>query len=400
LGDALGMLEAEALFEGEERPVFIRVAGIEDSTYIDLCDPDWRAIQVTKSGWEVVNEYPVYFRRVAGGAALPLPTRKGGLEELRRFVNLGSDDDYRLLVGWLLTSLRPPGQPYPLLILHGEQGSAKSTLARIARALVDPNEAPLRREPREPRDLIVAARNGWVVAFDNVSRLSQELSDDLARLATGSGFGARTLYTDLEETIVHVARPAILNGIEDFVTRGDLLDRSVILNLRPVERYRDEQVFWGEFEEARPAILGALLDAVATALARLGETPAPNSRMADFARWVTAAEPALDCGEGDFMRTYRENRAGAVLLVLEASNIAGAVQTLAETGFEGTASELLRRLGDLVDDDVKRERSWPKQAHVLAGRLRRIAPALRRVGVSVEFSRDRRARRLTITKIT
>lgn len=396
--DALSVLDGIALFDGPEHRVHLRLAEHNDALWLDLGDAEWRAVRIVPGGWDVVSEPPVRFRRPRGMLGLPDPIPGGTLDGLREYCNV-TDDDWLLFQGYMIGALHPRG-PYPVLVVSGEQGSAKSTLARLARSLIDPNEAPLRREPREARDLIVAARNSWIVAFDNVSRLSQELSDDLARLATGAGFGARTLYTDLEETIVHVARPAIMNGIEDFVTRGDLLDRSLILSLQPVEHYRDELEFWAMFEEARPAMLGALLDAVATALTRHESTATPNVRMADFARWVCAAEPALDGQEGDFMRAYRANRAGAVQLVLEASIIAAPVLAIADSpGFEGTASMLLSKLGELVDEEVRRDRSWPKRPHVLGGQLKRIAPALRRVGVAVEWERDRTKRIVKIKRI-
>ena len=41
----------------------------------------------------------------------------------------------------------------PVIVLSGEQGSAKSTFSSILRALLDPNTAPLRALPREDRDL-------------------------------------------------------------------------------------------------------------------------------------------------------------------------------------------------------------------------------------------------------
>jgi len=36
--------------------------------------------------------------------------------------------------------------PYPVLCLAGEQGTGKSTLARLVRSLIDPASAPLRSE--------------------------------------------------------------------------------------------------------------------------------------------------------------------------------------------------------------------------------------------------------------
>ena len=125
-----------------------------------------------------------------------------------------------------------------IVVLSGEQGSAKSTFSAILRALLDPNTAPLRALPREDRDLFIAANNGHVLAFDNVSGLPAWISDTLCRLATGGGFAVRQLYTDQDEVLFDATRPVILNGIEDIVARPDLADRAVFLTLEPIPEER------------------------------------------------------------------------------------------------------------------------------------------------------------------
>ncbi len=211
--------------------------------YLDLADEQWRAVKITADGWEVVEKPPVRFRRPKAMLALPAPVQGGSVEALRRFVNV-TDGDWPLVVAWALACYRPVG-PYPVLSLYGEQGSAKSTTARALRALIDPNSATLRCEPKEPRDLAIAANNGWVVALDNLSYLPTWLSDALCRLSTGGGFATRTLYENDEETIFSAQRPVIITGIEEVATRGDLLDRSILVTLPTIsENHRlPESVF-------------------------------------------------------------------------------------------------------------------------------------------------------------
>ena len=143
-----------------------------------------------------------------------MPVRGGSLERLRegRYINVKDDASWRQLIGSLLATVSPAG-PYPVLLLTGEQGSAKSTAARVIRSLIDPSESPLRAEPREVRDLLIAARNGWVVALDNLSGMPSWLSDALCRLATGGGFATRALYTNEEEVILDAQRPTVVTGI-------------------------------------------------------------------------------------------------------------------------------------------------------------------------------------------
>jgi hypothetical protein len=155
---------------------------------------------------------------------LPTPVRGGSIEALASFINLPTRSDFVLVVAWLLAALRHGG-PYPLLAVSGEQGSAKTVLSKILRALIDPNAAPVRTAPREERDLFIGAGNGHLLAFDNLSDLPAWGSDALCRLASGGSFAVRRLYTDQDEVLFQAARPIVLNGIEDVITRPDLADR-------------------------------------------------------------------------------------------------------------------------------------------------------------------------------
>jgi len=401
LQDALGVLEGQAQFNGLEYPVYTRLADHDAAIYLDLGNAEWQAIEVTPTSWRVVAIPPVKFRRSRGMLSLPCPVSGGTLAELRPFVNV-TGPGWVLLVSWLIAALRPVG-PYPILALHGEQGSAKSTTSRVLRALIDPNAASLRADPRDGRDLMIAATNGWVVALDNLSHLAPWLSDALCRLATGGGFATRELYTDAEEAIFDAQRPIILNGIQELATRGDLLDRSIFEYLPsiPDENRRTEGEFWSDFEEARPRILGALLDAVSYALAHIDEVHLERlPRMADFAKWATAAEPALGLEPGEFMAAYSVNRKSANDLILEGSPVAPPLRALADKEhWEGTAAELLSKLEKLVDESTRKLRAWPKTPLTLSNSLRRLAPNLRAGGMVVEFSTPHGKRLVTIRKV-
>jgi hypothetical protein len=172
-----------------------------------------------------------------------------------------------LIIAWLLAALRF-GSPYPLLAISGEQGSAKTVLSKLLKCLIDPNAAPVRALAREERELMIAANNGHLLAFDNLSGLPFWLSDALCRLASGGSFAVQQLYTDDEEVLFQAARPILLNGIEDVISRPDLADRAIFLTLPPIgeAQRQPEAELWREFEMARPCILGVLLDAAAHGL--------------------------------------------------------------------------------------------------------------------------------------
>jgi hypothetical protein len=395
LQSALNLIEAKARFDAPEHFVHVRVGRLGGRLYLDLGDELWRAVEVDAKGWRVVDKPPVRFRRSAGMQALPMPSSGGSVETLRLFVNVKTNDDFVLLVGWILACLRDRG-PYPVLVLLGEQGSAKSTLAKILRALIDPNTAPLRTLPREERDLYIAATNGYLLVFDNVSGLRAWISDDLCRLATGGGFAVRQLYTDQDEVLFDASRPVILNGIEDIVTRPDLADRGVFLTLEsiPEERRRPEKELWEAFELERPRILAALLDAVVEGIKRLPETRLPKlPRMADFALWATACETAL-WPAGTFLSAYCGNRDEVVDGVIDADPIAAAVRVVmaTRTDWTGTASDLQGPLAEAAGERVAKAKTWPDSPRALAGRLRRAATFLRRIGIEISFTKEKRAR--------
>ena len=308
LQDALNDLQGTARFDSPQRECHTRIAEHEGAIYVDLCNDAWQAARVTSEGWSIVEskDLPVMFRRARGMLALPMPETGGKLSDLRRFINV-RPEDWTLIAAWLVAAFRPD-RPFPVLTLHGEQGSAKSTTARILRALIDPNKASLRSAPRDERDLMIAATNGWLVALDNMSLLRVWLSDALCRLSTGGGFAVRELYADDDEVLFDAMRPVLLNGIEELATRSDLLDRAIIINLPTIteENRREQDEMWREFERVRPRLFGACLSAVSLALRNFPNTQLDRKpRMADFARWSVAAEPAFNCAPGTFLAAYK-----------------------------------------------------------------------------------------------
>ena len=177
---ALDLLEARAQFDGPERAVYIRTAAHAGRIYLDLADEHWRAVDIGPDGWRVVRCPPVRFRRPAGILPLPCHEPGGSIEALNRFLICQSRNDFVLIVAWLLAALRSGG-PYPLLAISGEQGSAKTVLSKLLKALIDPNAAPVRALSREQRELMIAANNSYLLAFDNLSGLPHWLSDALCR---------------------------------------------------------------------------------------------------------------------------------------------------------------------------------------------------------------------------
>lgn len=411
LKEALGVISGIALHDGPEREVHIRLGEFEGAIYLDLGDSEWRVVRIDSDGWQVIGstEAPVRFKRSRGTLPMAEPARGGDVNDLRDYLNMPSpqlDDQFMLLVGFLIMALMPRG-PYPILVVNGEQGSAKTTLCKMARALIDPAKAPLRHPPTNERDLMIGAVNSRVCAYDNLSGVKQDLSDALCSLSTGAGFATRELYSDGDEAIFEAARPVMLNGINDLTGRADLADRAIHLHLPtiPPSIRQSEDTLWAGFEQAKPTLLGALLDAVCASLANQDSVYLESMpRMADFAITVIAAEGALGWEERAFLSAYENNRLETHHLAVEHAAIGPALLELLNRDggvWRGTTQDLLHDLRNVDTPDISSRRDYPQTPKGMSNALGRLAPNLRALGIEVSHATERtnRGRLITIQKI-
>jgi hypothetical protein len=274
--------------------------------------------------------------------------------------------------------------------LNGEQASGKSTLARIVRALIDPQACPVLALPSSTHDLMATALSGWLLVYENISTIPGWLSDGICQLAFGGGFASRTLFTNDERSVIYAQRPVILVGIDDFVARADLRDRSVFLNLPaiPRTRRRTERSFWPAFRADYPRILGGVLDAIVGGLRELPSVELKElPRMADFAEWGEATARGLGWGPGSFVSTYDDNRKAATEALLEDEPVATVVLALAKQGinWSGKPLDLYNTIMKIAGHGLGKR--WPKTISTFGNELRRIAPQLRLHGLSINFER-------------
>lgn len=389
--------EATAKFGGEERPVYLRAGQHEDDIFVDLCNDRGEAVKLTKQGLTVVSHPACRFRRAPGMLSLPKPKAGSKAAEadalifLTEFINL-NDSDRILFLSLLLAAFRFE-KPTPITIITGEHGSGKTMLARIFRALTS-SRAPVQTASGNERDLQIACLNSWVVNIDNQSRLSDSMSDNLCRLATGSGLRTRALYTDNDEKIFNAVRLILLNSIKELATRPDFLDRTVHLHTLQI---KNRKSLWHKFNLFVPRILGALMTAVSVALKNMPTVKADNlPRMADYAKWAMAGALALGFTPEEFLSAYRANPTKNVTLVLDESPIYlplhASLDGTFDGKFTGSTKELLARLGFGSD--------LPRTPRALSSMLDRLIPNLRTEGIEIKHHRDpvRRVQILETTK--
>jgi hypothetical protein len=346
---------------GESREIHVRVAQTPDAIYIDLGDPTWRAIEIKATGWRIVYDPPVLFRRGAGALPLPAPVSGGDLVKLGEIVNV-SPDQLVLAAAWLLGRLNPiPGAAMPHLVLQGGPGSTKTTGASILIRMLDPSLAPLTSMPKNEEDAMIAAQDCGVFGLDNISGFRYSMSDLLCCLSTGASRKVRTLYETSGLTVEAVRRPVLINGIDAGFLRGDLADRSTVLSLPKVTGRRTDGEIESAFVAMHPQLLGAICDAAVTGLRKLPTTVLQNPpRMAAYCTWVSACEESLPWEKGKFLKLYRKYHTETNRTLLENDQVGSAIAEWAKRNLKhpGEIAEWAKRNPKPADEDYA---EWTKR---------------------------------------
>ena len=388
IADAMTVLEGQSV-DADPEPVALRIAMHDGLALLDLGTPDGRVVGIDREGWTILDVGPVLFRRTRLTSPLPTPVRTGdgeadGLDRLRGLLNV-SESGFRLLIGWLVAALFPD-IPHPILALSGEQGTAKSTTGRTLVSLIDPSPAPLRAAPKDARAWTVQAAASWTVMLDNVSSIPAWFSDTLCKAVTGDGMVERALYTDDDVNVLSFKRVIGMTTIDAGAMRGDLAERLLMVELDPIpagNRRTDDDVN-AAYQAAAPAILGAILDLTAKVLDYLPTVQvAELPRLADFAKILAAIDEVNGWTTlADFTALAKE----ITEAVIEADPFADAVRALIhdKRNWAGTAARLL----ELLPAPDGAAKSWPRTPRGVSGHLRRVAPALRKHGVGIEFIRS------------
>ncbi|GIW83228.1 MAG: ATP-binding protein [Gemmatales bacterium] len=381
---------------------YIRSASLGRKTYIQVGDNEDTILSIDSDGWQIEEKVPVKFIQTPRMLPLAEPAFDREIEvPLHYIFNFASEDQEHLLLDWLTGVLMGRG-PFPVLLLTGEQGTGKSTAARMLKELVDPTAAPLRGEPENQRDLMIYAEQNYCLCFDNLSFIPSWLSDCLCRISTGGGFATRQLYTDSEEKVFDSMRPIIINSINDIVVRPDLLERCIVVEFKPIpdNRRRTEARMWQDFEEAKPLILGKLFDRIKSIyqnLDRVERMALKLPRMADYVSAMIAAGMGEGKEPSEIIARYLSHREQVEQINLESDDVANAIANLLEEVpyWEGSSHKLFNDLRMRVSESVLRSRNWPDTPRTLTWRLKNLSPILRRNGIEYVSVKDEISHRNT-----
>ena len=384
LKTAAGTLAAHAEFSGETRELHTRAAWHEGALYYEL--RTGKVVRVGPGGWTFEDCPPVLFRRYPNLKPLPDPEGGGSLDGLLSLVNLKTERDRRLFAAYAVT-VALPHVGRPILSASGPMGAGKTTAGRAVKRLWDPTAPETVRY--DPRDFLQKAGHCYIPMLDNLSTLPDSAADTLCRLVTGEADSKRKLYTDDEDVIIELRRAVILNGINAPTDRGDVLDRSLVVELEriPDGQRRTEEELWAAFEDEHPRLLGAALDALSRVIARKASLHLPRRpRLADWGEYAAAFYEVMGWGAELFLSDWDEvvrvqNRA-----TLDGSPVAQAVMKFMEgrESYEGTSTELHKKLEAVAEDigvSVSRDKAWPKSARWLWRRMQEVVPLLVAVGI-------------------
>lgn len=440
---AISLLEAKATFEGQTIPLHLRIAWsnneTKDSIYYDLTDLKRRCIKITKdNGWAIVdNQLDVLFRRYKHLSPQIEPIKKtlsdnrDGIDDiddkiLDKFIDLLNvkEDNNRLLLKCYIISLFIPEIAKPVLMLHGEQGSAKSTIQELIKILVDPSNIKTLTFPSDINEFVQQLSHNYIACYDNISEIKEWMSDLLCRTVTGNSFSKRQLYTNDDDFFYNFKRVVGLNGINLGATKADLLDRGLIILLERItkENRRKVEDIWKEFEEIKPRLLGYIFDILVKVLQYKSNNPhfsLPGgfNRMADWEEYAEIISRCIGESDNEFQRVYQDNIGIQIDEAIAASPLSMAVVELmkdeidSKTGeiirprieWEGTATQLSQELNNIATEILKinidKIKSWPKSPNYLSRRLNEIKTNLREKGIEIEKgNKDKKDNRLIVIR--
>ncbi len=391
LNQAINILTAEAKF-GNTPCVKLnnRVAEYENSFWYDLASNSYSAVKISKDGWSIETSTPKLFYRFNHQSEQVIPKTGGNINNLFKYINL---KEYKTLFICWLVSCYVPDIPHPMPIIYGEKGAAKSTTCALLKRLIDPSAVEKISLNREEKTLILNLKKHYYLPFDNVSSISNDMSDTLCRAITGSAIQQRKLYTDSEDCIYTFKRCLTINGINNVANRADLLDRSILIELERIsaENRKNEREVYADFEADRPYLLGAIFDILSKAMCifpdvKLSKLP----RMADFCRWGYAIAEALG-GQGDeFLKEYDSNQAIQNVEAINADNCAFLIVEFMRNKpkWSNRVSVLLKLLQETAKENglnPNNKNTLPQAPNALSRRIKSVKSNLESVGITFEF---------------
>lgn len=402
LNTIINTMCAKARYEGEKITTYMRAAFHEGTIYYDLANGYY--VKISPKGYKLRKKVPIHFERNEMMLPQCLP-EEGEMEDiwlLKRYFNVKYKADYILLIVHIICAFIPD-IPHHILILLGNQGSAKSTTSRMIKKIVDPSKVDISSMPRNIEDLIIQATSSYMLVLDNLNDIKKEYNAVFCQLATGGHYNKRKLYTDDESVIFPLQSNVILNGINYVTEQPDLLDRSIVVPLKPIKSKdrRTEKEIFEEFDEELPLVINAIFIIISKAKAIHKELQIENlPRMADAVKWGCAIVEAMGIDHEEYLEIYYRNQNNINVEILSDNTTAYILIEMMKHHEEwsGPVAKLWEKLNFIANRDGVSQYDvfFAKSPSALSRQLNQLKVNLGRGGITFDIKNTGKCKEITI----
>ena len=376
-------LTYKAIKENKKYELNVRFAGTDNEFYYQLSEED--IVKIDKYGYSIIKNDTPLFKWVNMKEQI-LPQRSNtDFKRIWEYFNV--EENQRLLFLVYVISLFIPNIPKPILIFSAERGAGKTTSTKLVKLLVDPSLLEITSFPRDLSSFSQMLDRSALICFDNLGRLQLWQSDALCRAYSGEATSKRKLYTDEEDVVFQYKRAIILNGINCPATREDILDRSILINLKRIRNYKEERVIFNEWNALKPELLDLIFNTLVKALQIYNITKIDiSARTADWLKWGYCIAESIKKGLGeDFLECYKDNVTNQNDQVIENNVLVQAVLEFMEkqNHWQGSATDLYNMLRAYVSDYGIV--GFPKSSSWLTRDLKSLLSIFESQNIKIEF---------------
>lgn len=338
------ILHFKAKNEGEKKRVHKRFS--QGKLTISVSLGKGRSLIISKSFCsEIKNKKKFFLEHINISPIDDFDINNGDINLLKKYL-LISDEEFILVVVFMVNMFFTRN-PQLILNITGAPGSGKTRALKIIKKIIDPSIIVAQNQPDNIKDLVVSAGSSYLLTFDNVSNIPEKIQNILCLITTGGTSADRALNTNADQYIIKTKNPIILTSIKCPLTRQDVLQRALTIDMHPIDQAlrKTEQSLNLEFDKDLPKIRGGLYRIVQGVLIiRDGFKGSEElTRMADFDELGQMVEKANGWSVGSFKAAYHSNLSIPQSDLIEASELANAIILFSQSQsqeFRGTCTEL------------------------------------------------------------
>jgi len=327
-------------------------------------------------------------------AMLPYPeiSEEPDLTLLRKYLNISDMERFVLEMKLCHTTPIGPHASFPITHIQGQEGSAKTTAAKLKKALVDPNRVDAVAMPKNQEELYHAIAGNLLTIIDNARTISESMSDLMCGAAYGINAKKRQLYSDLNSVIMPIQGSICVTSIDQVFTQPDAMSRLIPITTKPISKQdrKSEAQLLSQFEEDKPKIFTALLKLTAKIIDKLPDAvPTNPERMAGFSHFLAAAELADAVPAGHYQGAYSALLESAMSDIAEENELISAISKLLNKyagEIDLSPAELLKEL-TLTTPRELRSVAWPRDPSSLSRKLNTLKGLMASQGIRYETYR-------------